>query len=221
MTITIVTCRRCLHEFCWICLQDYIGHNSFLCAPTCNKCKRRHTYNDKKVSCTLLSIKRSNSVYYGPIKPIRFVTKSTTILLTASLITVVTVPYKVYETCNIIDISDNIRAYKLERKRSKARRESAKRHSETAKRGYLYPQHCYHVGCYQLFYDLQSYGAHLVSSHDRLLSANDTIRNDCKVSVSQGNLCSCTIFIERSNNIINISTGDACSNCNHPRECHY
>lgn len=43
-----MTCRLCNHEFCWLCFQDYHGHNGNLCNKLASKKKEQKTM---KVKC--------------------------------------------------------------------------------------------------------------------------------------------------------------------------
>ncbi|EQC30189.1 hypothetical protein SDRG_12041 [Saprolegnia diclina VS20] len=51
-----MTCLRCGHEFCWLCLAEWGEHS--------------------KVHCLPLAMLHSKHILYGPTAPIRFVTKS-------------------------------------------------------------------------------------------------------------------------------------------------
>ena len=63
-----MTCSRCAYEFCWHCTQDWLEHDEFLCVP--------------------LSLYHSENKYYGPTRPIRFLTKSLTATVASGVVVV-------------------------------------------------------------------------------------------------------------------------------------
>mmetsp|Transcript_27920 Transcript_27920/g.88941 ORF Transcript_27920/g.88941 Transcript_27920/m.88941 type:complete len:492 (-) Transcript_27920:158-1633(-) len=70
-----MTCTYCSYEFCWNCKQPWHRHNDSLCGP--------------------MRIIKHRSVFFGPIKPVRAVTKSATLVVVGTTVCVGYITYGV------------------------------------------------------------------------------------------------------------------------------